>query len=164
MSSTKAPSPPSNVVTGVIKAMRPRQWVKNLLVLAAPLAALGVDKEYDYKQVFINVGIAFVVFSLAASSIYLVNDALKEQGWRMNSLQLPPALHFCITRPNTHDGVAEQFLAALAVAVAYAEEHRGEPAQSGAMYGFGHTPQGHATLETVMSGVLDAMHDVAPEA
>ncbi|MCB0929350.1 MAG: decaprenyl-phosphate phosphoribosyltransferase [Mycolicibacterium insubricum] len=75
MSSTKAPSPPSNVVTGVIKAMRPRQWVKNLLVLAAPLAALGVDKEYDYKQVFINVGIAFVVFSLAASSIYLVNDA-----------------------------------------------------------------------------------------
>ena len=46
---------------------------------------------------------------------------------------------------------AEKFLDALATAVAYAEEHRGEPAQSGAMYGFGHTPQGHATLETVMS-------------
>lgn len=75
MSTTKQAGPPSNVVTGVIKAMRPRQWVKNLLVLAAPLAALGVDKEYDYKQVFIRVGIAFVVFSLAASSIYLVNDA-----------------------------------------------------------------------------------------
>ena len=80
----------------------------------------------------------------------------------MNLLQLPPALHFCITRPNI--GVADRFLDALATAVAYAEEHRGEPAQSGAMYGFGHTPQGHATLETVMSGVLDAMHDVAPEA
>ena len=73
-------------------------------------------------------------------------------------------LHFCLPRPNTREGVAAQLLAALAVAVAYAEEHRGEPAQFSSMYGFGHTPQGHATLETVMSGVLDAMHDVAPEA
>jgi hypothetical protein len=30
------------------------------------------------------------------------------------------------------------------------------------MYGFGGTPQGNATLEAVMAGVLDAMHDVAP--
>jgi glutamate/tyrosine decarboxylase-like PLP-dependent enzyme len=95
--------------------------------------------------------------------IYLVNDSLKAQGWRMNSLQLPPALHFCITRPNTQEGVAERFLEALRVAVAYAEEHRGQPAESGAMYGFGGTPQGNATLTAVMSGVLDAMHEVAPD-
>lgn len=95
--------------------------------------------------------------------IYLVNDSLKDQGWRMNSLQLPAALHFCITRPNTADGVAERFLDALRTAVAYAEEHHGEPAKSGAMYGFGGTPQGNATLQTVMSGVLDAMHEVAPD-
>ncbi|BBY99356.1 decaprenyl-phosphate phosphoribosyltransferase [Mycolicibacterium fallax] len=56
--------------------MRPRQWVKNLLVLAAPLAAWGDDQDFDHQQVLIHVGLAFVVFSLAASSIYLVNDAL----------------------------------------------------------------------------------------
>ena len=28
----------------------PRQWVKNLLVLAAPLAALGGDVHYDYGR------------------------------------------------------------------------------------------------------------------
>jgi glutamate/tyrosine decarboxylase-like PLP-dependent enzyme len=95
--------------------------------------------------------------------IYLVNDSLKDQGWRMNSLQLPPALHFCITRPNTADGVAERFIAALKLAVEYATKHHGEPAASGAMYGFGGTPQGNATLETVMAGVLDAMHEVAPD-
>jgi decaprenyl-phosphate phosphoribosyltransferase len=67
--------PPRNVVTGLIKAVRPRQWVKSLLVLAAPVAALGGGVRYDYGEVSIKVAIAFVAFSLAASSIYLVNDA-----------------------------------------------------------------------------------------
>ena len=68
--------PPSNIVTGVIKAIRPRQWVKNVLVFAAPVAALGDDRyAYDYREVLIKVLLAFVVFSLAASAVYLVNDA-----------------------------------------------------------------------------------------
>jgi sphinganine-1-phosphate aldolase len=95
--------------------------------------------------------------------IYLVNDSLKDQGWRMNSLQLPPALHFCITRPNTGPGMAEKFLEALRVAVDFAAAHKGEPAKSGAMYGFGGTPQGNETISALMAGVLDAMHDVAPD-
>ena len=77
MSEEPAPAgkPPKNLATGIVKAIRPRQWVKNLLVLAAPLFALGGDVQYDYRDVFIKVGIAFVAFSFAASSIYLVNDA-----------------------------------------------------------------------------------------
>jgi decaprenyl-phosphate phosphoribosyltransferase len=77
MSEATAPvgSPPKNLATGIVKALRPRQWVKNLLVLAAPLFALGGNVTYDVREVFINVGVAFVAFSLAASSIYLVNDA-----------------------------------------------------------------------------------------
>lgn len=77
MSEEAAPvtGPPANLFSGIIKAIRPRQWVKNLLVLAAPLAALGDNVSYDYRDVIYKVLIAFVVFSLAASSIYLVNDA-----------------------------------------------------------------------------------------
>ncbi|MCV7253626.1 decaprenyl-phosphate phosphoribosyltransferase [Mycolicibacterium fluoranthenivorans] len=67
--------PPKNLFAGVIKAIRPRQWVKNLLVLAAPLAAFGVDANLNYPEVLAHVGVAFVAFCLAASSIYLVNDA-----------------------------------------------------------------------------------------
>lgn len=67
--------PPGNLATGIIKAMRPRQWVKNVLVVAAPLAALGGGMPYDYADLAFKVLIAFVVFSLAASAIYLVNDA-----------------------------------------------------------------------------------------
>jgi decaprenyl-phosphate phosphoribosyltransferase len=66
--------PPANLIVGVVKAMRPRQWVKNVLVLAAPLAASGHGHRYDYGQLGIQVSVAFVVFSLAASAVYLVND------------------------------------------------------------------------------------------
>lgn len=76
MSEEAAPvaGPPKNLVTGLVKAVRPRQWVKNLLVFAAPIAALGADVRFDYED-GINVLIAFVTFSLAASCIYLINDA-----------------------------------------------------------------------------------------
>ncbi|MHA6791996.1 decaprenyl-phosphate phosphoribosyltransferase [Pseudonocardia bannensis] len=56
---------------GVLKTMRPRQWVKNVLVLAAPFAA---GQLFD-TQVALKLAIAFVAFSLAASGIYLINDA-----------------------------------------------------------------------------------------
>jgi decaprenyl-phosphate phosphoribosyltransferase len=77
MSEEQAPvkGPPKNLVSGIIKAMRPRQWLKNVLVLAAPVAALGGEVRYDYREVAVEVLIAFVAMSLAASSIYLVNDA-----------------------------------------------------------------------------------------
>src|SRR3954452_8182898 len=76
MSEEPAPvkGPPKNLVTGVIKAIRPRQWMKNLLVLLAPVAALGGNVQYDYREVAVKVLIAFVAFSLAASTVYLVND------------------------------------------------------------------------------------------
>jgi decaprenyl-phosphate phosphoribosyltransferase len=50
--------------------MRPKQWLKNLLVLAAPGAA-GVLLEPD---VALRVGLAFAAFCLVASGGYLVND------------------------------------------------------------------------------------------
>jgi decaprenyl-phosphate phosphoribosyltransferase len=50
--------------------MRPKQWVKNVLVLAAPFASGDIFKT----NVLVAVGIAFVAFSLAASGVYLVND------------------------------------------------------------------------------------------
>ncbi|MDV8021430.1 decaprenyl-phosphate phosphoribosyltransferase [Rhodococcus sp. IEGM 1330] len=74
MSEDAAPvgAPPKNLADGIVKALRPRQWVKNVLVLAAPLAAGSVTES----DVLLSVALAFVVFCFAASGIYLVNDAL----------------------------------------------------------------------------------------
>lgn len=69
--------PPKNLADAMIKALRPKQWVKNVLVIAAPLAAgnEAVANNSSITQVVIDVLVAFVAFCLAASSIYLVNDA-----------------------------------------------------------------------------------------
>ncbi|KAA0024648.1 decaprenyl-phosphate phosphoribosyltransferase [Antrihabitans cavernicola] len=64
--------PPKTLAGGIVKAVRPRQWVKNVLVLAAPLAAGSVN----HIDVLWPVALAFVVFCMAASGIYLVNDAM----------------------------------------------------------------------------------------
>lgn len=74
MSEDAAPvgAPPKNLADGIVKALRPRQWVKNVLVLAAPLAAGSVTET----DVLLPVALAFVVFCLAASGVYLVNDAM----------------------------------------------------------------------------------------
>ena len=41
---TEVGRPPANLAAGIVKAVRPRQWVKNVLVLAAPLAAGSVTE------------------------------------------------------------------------------------------------------------------------
>jgi decaprenyl-phosphate phosphoribosyltransferase len=62
---------PFGVVRGVVKTMRPRQWVKNVLVFAAPF----VGGDLLAPGIVPDLLIAFAAFSLAASGIYLVNDA-----------------------------------------------------------------------------------------
>lgn len=58
--------------TALLRACRPKQWTKNVLVFAAPGAA-GV---LDNGQSMIQVVVAFVALSLTASGTYLWNDVL----------------------------------------------------------------------------------------
>ena len=50
--------------------IRPRQWIKNLLVIAAA----GAAGALGHDDVPVRVGLAFVAFCLLASGIYAVND------------------------------------------------------------------------------------------
>ena len=103
-----------------------------------------------------------VAFRSPELNIYHVNDHLIAKGWRLNALQLPAALHFCVTRPNTAPGVADAFIDDLREAVEYAKHPaRAEP-KSGALYGLGGTPEGNEILETLFTAALDAMYEGAP--
>ena len=53
-----------------VRAMRPRQWLKNVLVATAPLAA-GKLLE---PAVLVHTGLAFVAFCLISATVYLIND------------------------------------------------------------------------------------------
>ncbi|MCU1672567.1 MAG: hypothetical protein JWN77_680 [Frankiales bacterium] len=61
-----------SLLWGLVLAARPKQWVKNVLVLAAPAAA-GVLFE---PRILLRALVAFVCFGLVASGTYLLNDAL----------------------------------------------------------------------------------------
>ena len=54
------------------KGLRLYQWVKNVLVFVAPLAAHALWEP----QAWARLAVAFLAFGLAASAIYLVNDLL----------------------------------------------------------------------------------------
>lgn len=66
-----APKTTGGLVGGIIRTARPKQWVKNVLVLAAPFTA----EKLAVPSVLIAAALAFVAFSLVASSVYLINDA-----------------------------------------------------------------------------------------
>jgi decaprenyl-phosphate phosphoribosyltransferase len=63
---------PRSTAAALVAAARPKQWIKNVLVLAAPAAAGVLD---DGKPLF-QTAVAFVAFCLAASGTYFLNDAL----------------------------------------------------------------------------------------
>ncbi len=56
----------------LLRAMRPHQWLKNLL-LFLPLLLV---QQYDSTTLLTQTMLAFICFSLCASSVYLLNDLL----------------------------------------------------------------------------------------
>lgn len=55
----------------LITSLRPRHWIKNLLVFLAPLLTFELNNEV-WSAAFIS----FIVFNFSASSIYLLNDTI----------------------------------------------------------------------------------------
>jgi decaprenyl-phosphate phosphoribosyltransferase len=56
----------------LVRALRPRQWTKNLLVYAAPMAG----GYLRHPRVDLAGGLAFVLFTAASAGGYLLNDVL----------------------------------------------------------------------------------------
>ena len=76
------------VSRALIKSTRPKQWTKNLLVFL-PLF-FAVEEAWDPAHfgaavsVFGKAALAFVVFSMLAGAVYLVNDAIDAERDRLH--------------------------------------------------------------------------------
>tara|TARA_B100000035_G_scaffold167342_1_gene142766 strand:- start:88 stop:981 length:894 start_codon:yes stop_codon:yes gene_type:complete len=57
------------IFVNIIKIIRPHQWVKNILVFIPLLMSHNFE-----LNIFITTSYAFIIFSLVASSIYVIND------------------------------------------------------------------------------------------
>lgn len=64
----------------VLRSMRPKQWTKNLLVVAAPLAAGDLLEP----GVLGSTALAFVAFCSVSSATYLVNDCADVEADRLH--------------------------------------------------------------------------------
>ena len=71
------------MLTPLIKALRPVQWVKNVFVLAPIVFA----EQLADPELLAKVGLAFAAFCLAASCIYLVNDLRDREDDRRHPLK-----------------------------------------------------------------------------
>jgi decaprenyl-phosphate phosphoribosyltransferase len=73
-------SPPMSPALGLLVAMRPRQWVKSLLVVVAPVAA----GQFFHGHVAAKTAVAFLAFCAASSGTYLLNDVRDRDADRLH--------------------------------------------------------------------------------
>ncbi|AJM76883.1 decaprenyl-phosphate phosphoribosyltransferase [Rathayibacter toxicus] len=69
-----------NTVCALIVALRPRQWLKNVLVLAAPIAAVRIFEP----AVLVASLVAAFAFSLVSAGGYLLNDLIDLESDRLH--------------------------------------------------------------------------------
>ncbi|MDX3114065.1 decaprenyl-phosphate phosphoribosyltransferase [Streptomyces scabiei] len=74
---TRTPQPPrppvrpGTLLGGLLRTARPRQWIKNALVVAAPAAAGRLFTSQSLAQL----ALVFALFTACSAAVYLVNDA-----------------------------------------------------------------------------------------
>ena len=93
----------------LVRTARPKQWVKNVLVFAAPGAAGVLDEPAQLGRTLV----AFVALCLAASGTYFLNDALDVEADREH----PKKRNRPIAAGHLSEGVAK-LMAGLLIAIA----------------------------------------------
>ncbi len=90
-----------------------------------------------------------IAFGSDTVDIYKVMDYMSTQKWSLNGLQMPPAVHLCLTHRHTQPGLAEKFLQDLKSAVDQVKANPDKETDGvGRLYGM--------SAQIPIKGVMDA--------
>lgn len=70
-------------ISSLFALMRPRQWSKNVLLMAAPFGAGDLFTGHEIRQVTK----AFIAFSFVSSACYIINDIRDAENDRLNVIK-----------------------------------------------------------------------------
>ncbi|KRY20657.1 Protein ECT2 [Trichinella patagoniensis] len=118
-------------------------------------------REVKGIYIFGHPRVSVVAFTSYVFDIYAFASQMGDRGWSLNLLQLPPAVHFCITMNQTQEGVAHSFIEdATAVAEALLEDPSKSNDISGAaaLYGSSQTLPDRTLVNEIACAYLDACY------
>jgi len=101
-----------------------------------------------------------IAFGSHSLDIYKVMDRMGTQGWNLNGLHKPAAVHLCVTLRHAQPGVADRFLEDLREAV---EHVRANPEEKGTMapvYGMAATVPFRGLLSDLLKKYMDLLYKV----
>ncbi|WP_224248511.1 pyridoxal phosphate-dependent decarboxylase family protein [Hyalangium gracile] len=101
-----------------------------------------------------------IAFGSSTVDIYQVMERLSGQGWNLNGLHKPSAVHLCVTLRHTQPGVAEQFLADLRAAVDHVRANPGEKGTMAPVYGMAATVPFRGLLSDLLKKYMDLLYKV----
>ena len=74
------------MLRALLKTMRPKQWAKNVFLLAA----LVFDRKLTNVEAIFHTILGVIAFSLVASVVYIVNDIADVEADRQHRIGLHP--------------------------------------------------------------------------
>lgn len=74
------------MIRGLLRTMRPHQWVKNLFVLAPVVWWMFAEQRFDRGKLLLGLA-GFACFSLLASAVYVLNDLVDVEADRAHPVK-----------------------------------------------------------------------------
>lgn len=103
-----------NNFAGLLRTMRPRQWIKSVIVYAA----LVFDGKLFVPELFLKTTVIFLAFCLISSSVYIINDLVDMEKDRQHPRKRSRPLASGQLEPSIAIGAAG-VLAVLAIGAAF---------------------------------------------
>ena len=101
-----------------------------------------------------------IAFGSDTVNVFKVMDYMTKQGWSLNGLHKPSAVHLCVTLRHTQPGVAEKFIVDLQAGVAFVRENPDEKGGMAPIYGMGSSLPLRGVVSDMLKQYLDLLYKV----